>query len=94
MTDNVWRGGESFHAGLGLGRQPVAVLLEAVGGKLLGSQKVEIGGITLEEDDYGWGGHSESHRTGRGHQCYAKNGSTAGRLSSIMAKDRQTGRRS
>ncbi len=37
-----------------LAENPSRAFYEAVGGKLLGSQKIEIGGATLEEVAYGW----------------------------------------
>jgi L-amino acid N-acyltransferase YncA len=37
-----------------LAENPSRLFYEAVGGKLLGSQEIEIGGVTLEEVAYGW----------------------------------------
>lgn len=37
-----------------LARNPSRRFYEAVGGELLGSQEIEIGGVILEEVAYGW----------------------------------------
>jgi hypothetical protein len=39
-----------------LAENPSRPFYEAMGGKLLGTQEIEIGGATLEEVAYGWDG--------------------------------------
>ena len=45
-----------------LAENPSRLFYEAVGGKLLGSQEIEIGGVTLEEVAYGWDDTRETRR--------------------------------
>ena len=49
-------GGTCYLLAWVLARNPSRRYYEAVGGKLLGSQEVEIGGAGLEEVAYGWPG--------------------------------------
>ncbi len=37
-----------------LAENPSQLFYEAAGGRLLGSQDIQIGGVTLEEVAYGW----------------------------------------